>query len=85
VGDKIVTGDPMMMMKPTDAICTQPLSTLLHCIIVMEQEAAAVEFGLSQREAHEYAYAQCVDTGEPYTSRGEVHFRCRRIRNGNPK
>lgn len=79
VGDKMVIDDPKILLHKTDALCTYALSTLLHCVTVLEHEWCPAELGLTTPEDPDRAYMQCVDAGEPYTEGGTVIFESSRI------
>jgi uncharacterized repeat protein (TIGR04076 family) len=78
-GDKVVIGDPRILLDRIDALCTHALSTLLHYVTLLEHCWCPVELGLTTPDEPEYAYMQCVDPGKPYTEGGTVLFRCQRI------
>jgi uncharacterized repeat protein (TIGR04076 family) len=77
VGDRMVIDGARIRLDQTDAICVHALSTLLHYVVALDEGADPVKLGLSKDR--EYAYMQCVDPGEPYTTGGTVIFVCRRI------
>lgn len=77
VGDKIMIDGPRIVLEKTDAVCIHALSSLLHYVVALDENADPVKLGLSKEK--EKAYIQCIDPGEPYTSGGTVIFKCRRI------
>lgn len=78
VGDKIVIDGPEIILERTDAVCIHALSSLLHYVVALDENADPRKLGLSKER--DKAYIQCVDPGEPYTSGGTVIFRCSRIK-----
>jgi len=48
VGDKIVIDDSKIVLRETDALCTDALSSLLHYVLALEEGADPVELGLSK-------------------------------------
>jgi len=48
VGDKIVIDDSKIVLRETDALCTDALSSLLHYVPALEEGADPVELGLSK-------------------------------------
>ena len=48
VGDKIIADDPKIVLRETDALCTDALSSLLHYVLALEEGADPVELGLSK-------------------------------------
>lgn len=79
VSDKIVIDDPGMVLAETDALCVHALSSLLHCVLLLDRGRDRVQLGLTKPENNEHAYIQCVDPGEPYTRGGPVVFRIQRV------
>jgi len=79
VGDRIVVDDPEIVLDKTDALCTHALSSLLHYVVALEQDADPVELGLSKPGDKEHAFIQCVDPGKPYTDGGTVVFKIRKV------
>ena len=63
VGDRMIIDGPRILLDKTDAVCVHALSTLLHYIVALEEDADPVKLGLSKDKGH--AYMQCVDPGEP--------------------
>jgi uncharacterized repeat protein (TIGR04076 family) len=74
VGDKIVIEGARIIMEQTDAICIHALSSLLHYVVALEENADPRKLGLSKER--DKAYIQCVDPGEPFTTGGTVVFKC---------
>jgi len=77
VGDKICIKGPEIDLQKTDKICIHALQTILHYAVALETGVDPVKLGLSKESG--YAYLQCVDPGEPYTSGGTVIFKCKRV------
>ena len=73
-GDKIVTDGPRIVLHKTDALCIHALPPLLHYIVALREKVDSRKLGLSKDG--KYAYIQCVDPGEPYTTGGTVIFKC---------
>ena len=80
IGDKIVIDDPKIVLERTNALCVHALSVILHYALALEHGADPVKLGLTKPENREYAYVQCVDPYEPYTSGGTVIFRIRKVK-----
>ena len=80
VGDKMTIDDPKIVLERTDALCTHPLSSLLHYVLVLERGADPVDLGLSKPKDRKHAYIQCVDPGEPYTDGGTVIFKIKKTK-----
>jgi uncharacterized repeat protein (TIGR04076 family) len=78
VGDKITIDGPKIVLEQTDAVCVHALSSLLHYVVALEENADPRKLGLSKRR--DEAYIHCVDPGEPYTNGGTVVFKCQRIK-----
>ena len=74
LGDKIVIDGPEIVLEKTDAICIHALAPLLHYVVALRDGVDPRKLGLSKDG--KYAYTQCVDPGEPYTSGGTVIFKC---------
>jgi uncharacterized repeat protein (TIGR04076 family) len=73
-GDRIIMDPPRIILKETDAICIHALPSLLHYAIALNEGIDPRKLGLSKDKR--YAYIQCVDPCEPYTTGGTVIFRC---------
>ena len=76
-GDKIVIDSPEIVLEKTDAICIHALASLLHYVVALRDGVDPRKRGLSKDG--KYAYIQCVDLGEPYTSGGSVIFKCYKV------
>jgi uncharacterized repeat protein (TIGR04076 family) len=84
-GAKMAIDDPKILLDRTDALCAHALSALLHYTTILQHDCRPVRRGLTMPQNPDYAYMQCVDTGEPYTQGGTVIFECRRIEEGSSK
>lgn len=77
-GNRIMIGNPKIVLNETDALCTHALPTILHYALILEYNWCPIKLGLTKENDQDHAYFQCLDPGEPYTNGGTVTFRVKK-------
>lgn len=77
VGEKMVIGDPRILFHEIEALCTHAPSSALHYVIALNKPVDPKELSFSRDESR--AYAQYVDSEEPYTDCCTVIAKCSQI------
>ena len=69
----------MFVLENADAWHVHPLSSLMHCVLILGRGGDPVELGLTKPEDRELAYIQYLDPGDGYVHDGSVIFGDRRV------